>query len=125
VLRRLPSILLLIAFSVLGSGWLSHVHAQTHAMEDAAAAHSHAGHAGYHHHHEPSSDDRPSPDERPTHDETNCDLHAMLRAPVASLNATPALVVAGEITGRVSLGAESLVAQRTLARIACRGPPSF
>lgn len=121
MLRRIPAILLLIAFSALGSGWLSHVHAQTHAMEDASATHAHLAHAGHHkhHHHEPAQDPRPS------HDETNCDLHAMLRAPVASLNATPVLILTGGIVEWLSPAAESLVTQRTLARIDCRGPPSF
>ena len=124
MLRRLFSILLLVTFSALGSGWLSHVHAQTHAMEDAAAARSHVAHAGHHHHHhEPTRDQKR--DRTPSHDETNCDLHAMLRAPVASLTTAPVLVLAGGIVGRMSLGSESLVAQRTQAWIDCRGPPSF
>jgi hypothetical protein len=99
--KRLASILLLLAFAALASGALEYLH-NTHS-EDAL----HDGGGG-----------------TPRHDDSNCDVHRQLHAPALAAHWLPTLVLMGLFVAFLTLLAPRLAAQRTLERIACRGPPA-
>ena len=108
-MRRISAILLVVAFIGIGSGALSWVHELAHAAEDsrmAAALPTDAGDRG-----------------KVPHSENNCNLHAILRAPLASTHWVPLLVLIGLFVAFVSQLSPSLVSHRLLDRIDCRGPP--
>lgn len=107
VVRRCLAILVLAAFCLLGSGALGWVHDLAHAHEDAALAGDQPG--------EPAAP--------PHHDQTNCVLHALLRAPIAAAAAVPLLVLAGIFVAFLSLVSPQPAARRLPVRIDCRGPP--
>ena len=114
-MRRAAPILLCLALLALGSGLLRAVHEHAHELSDRSAAHGdcleHSPATGGH---------DPAP---PHHDENNCDLHAMLRAPIVSA-AAPALVVClGLLTVGPAPAAIPLVSRRQPMRCDCRGPP--
>src|SRR4029453_15083060 len=88
LVRRTGAILLLFAFLGLGSGALSWLHNLAHEQEDTVAAAD-----------LPAGSGQPSP---LPHDETNCNLHAMLRAPIASTGCVPLLVLIGLFLACVS-----------------------
>lgn len=104
-MRRFAPILLLVAFAAIGSGALARVHDLAHAELDA--------------HHE-ASHDEPS---APAHDETNCEVHALLRAPLTASTPLVAVILLGLFAAFLTLLAPKLHAQRVPVRIDCRGPP--
>lgn len=106
-MRYFAGILLLLTFASTGSGALARLHDLAHAQQD----HQHHGH----------SHDEQAP--APAHDETNCELHAMLRAPLVSGTAVPVLILLGLFAAFLTLLAPRLHSQRVPARIDCRGPP--
>ena len=108
-------ILALLAVLALGSGAFAHLHRQQHEAED-ARPHRHDDH---HHHHHDGDDETP-----PAHDETNCHLHAMLRAPLMSGAWTPVLVGLGVFVAFLSMLPRGIEGRLALARIDCRGPPA-
>jgi len=93
-LRKLASILMLLAFLGLGTGALEYWHNLDQA------------------HHET------------THDQANCPTHAILRAPLLSASWAPLLCCIGLMLAVISLPSQSLISQHTPARTDCRGPPS-
>jgi hypothetical protein len=114
-LKRLASIVLLICFAGLGSGWFRHAHDVAHAAADAAAFQARAGHG---------NSSAPAPSDAPRHDESNCSLHALLNAPLLHAAVLPLLVLAGLFVAFLSLLAPPPVSRRHIDRLDCRGPPS-
>jgi hypothetical protein len=106
-MRRLPSILLLLCFLVIGTGLAAYVHDLSHDREDAAAM--------------AKNPNKP----RPVHDETNCVTHATLRAPALAQGWTPLLISLGLLVAFLTQLAPALDSQHTPARIDCRGPPAL
>jgi hypothetical protein len=102
-------ILLLITFGASGSGALARLHDLAHAHQDHHQGHSHGEE------HAPA---------QPVHDETNCDLHAMLRAPVMAGTMVPLLILLGLFAAFLRQLAPRLDSQRVPTRIDCRGPPA-
>lgn len=105
--RYFAGILLLITFGATGSGALARLHDLAHARQD-------------HHHGHSHDHDAPA---QPAHDETNCDLHAMLRAPVMAGTTVPLLMLLGLFAAFLTQLAPRLHSQRVPTRIDCRGPP--
>ena len=97
----------------MGTGALARVHDLAHAQAHAQA------HAHQDCHHDPSHDEQVPP----THDETNCELHAMLRAPLTASTPLVAVILLGLFAAFLTLLAPKLNAQRVPVRIDCRGPP--
>jgi hypothetical protein len=102
--RYFAGILLLITFGATGSGALARLHDFAHSHQDHHQGHSH-GH------------------DAPAHDETNCDLHAMLRAPVMAGTTVPLLILLGLFAAFLTQLAPRLDGQRVPTRLDCRGPP--
>ncbi len=117
-LRRVAPILLLVAFTLLGTGTLGYVHDLAHAIEDRAAAHSH--HPGHGHHHGDGEDH----DHPPVHNELTCALHAMLRGPLVASTAVPVLILLGLFVAFLTQLTPVVVSVRPACRLDCRGPPS-
>jgi hypothetical protein len=92
-LRRLASILLLLAFFGIGTGAIEY----WHNLEHHASTQS--------------------------HDETNCPTHAILRAPAVLTTAPPLLCSTDAQPDRVLIISPSLPSQHSPIRIDCRGPP--
>jgi hypothetical protein len=113
-LKRLATILLVICFAGLGSGWFRHAHDAAHAAADAAAIQAGPGHG-----HSSS----PAPADAPRHDESNCSVHALLNAPLVHAAIVPLLVLAGLFVAFLSLLAPPPVSRRHIDRLDCRGPP--
>jgi hypothetical protein len=110
--RCLAGILLLLTFASTGSGALARLHDLAHARQD---HHGHGHDDGDHEH-------VPAP-AQPVHDETNCELHAMLRAPLMAGTTVPVLILLGLFAAFLTQLAPRLHSQRVPARIDCRGPP--
>src|SRR5262245_40761199 len=104
-MRRVTSILLLVAFAATGSGLLQRVHAMAHEQEDAVVG----------------SEREQAPN--PSHDDSNCNLHLMLSAPIVSAGWVPLLVLLGVFVAFLTQLPTRLVGQFALVRIDCRGPP--
>src|SRR5215210_6031086 len=104
-----------MSFTLLGSGALEHVHNRDHAARDAAGVtHAHPGqHAG-----------RPDPAPASGHDESNCDVHAQLKAPLLAGGWVPVLVCLGLFLAFLTLLSPRLTPQRVPLRTDCRGPPA-
>jgi hypothetical protein len=102
VLRRLSAIVLIGLFLALGSGGVEYLHNLDHAHEDARSRTPHQ-----------------------QHDESNCVLHAQLRAPLLSAAWVPLLVCLGLFVAFLTLLVEQPVIHRPLNRLACRGPPAL
>jgi heme A synthase len=102
--QRLAAIVLATCFAALGTGALRFAHDASHAYADAR-------------HPEGSGS-------VPQHDETNCDLHALLNAPLMHAGAVPLLVLLGLFVAFLTVLAPQPVSVRVLSRIDCRGPPS-
>ncbi len=110
LVRRLPSLILLPVFLALGSGAVAYLHERAHQAEDAAQAQA--------------NKDAGLPDQEPPHhDESNCDFHAQLHIPLASVAWVPLLILLGLFVAFLTLISHPLVAKRLPARIDCRGPP--
>ena len=110
-MHRFAAILLAACFAALGTGVLRYAHDAAHAYAD---AHGSDGAV-----HAPDHDHVP-----PHHDETNCEVHALLNAPIVGPGVVPALVLLGLFVAFLTLLAPRPVRARVLARIDCRGPPS-
>jgi hypothetical protein len=108
--RRVIAIFLGLVFAALGSGALNWLHDRAHDRQDAIADARLAGEGQTGHH-------------RP-HDESNCDLHALLRAPITSTAWVPLLVFLGIFVAFLTQLAPSPLNQPTLCWIDCRGPPA-
>ena len=113
VVRRLPAILLLIGFAVLGSGLLQDLHLRTHRLEH-AAAHPHADHDA------PASDHHHDGDNG---GESDCGLCANLHLPRLGVGWVPLLICLGLFVAFLTLLTPQLASQRVAVRIDCRGPP--
>jgi hypothetical protein len=111
-MRRLSTALLLLCFLGLGSGALRFAHDAAHAWDDARRE-SAARLAGV----------PVSPHDHHPHDETNCDLHALLNAPLALAHVTPLLVQLGLFVAFLTLLTTPVARLRLPSRIDCRGPP--
>jgi hypothetical protein len=113
--RRLPAILLLIAFAALGSGLLEDLHLRTHLRERATKAVAAALTAS------PSADQSAhDPD-----DAAACELCAHLHLPRVSTGWVPVLVCLGLFVAFLTQLTPRLDAQRVIFRPDCRGPPAF
>ena len=105
--RRLPSILLLIAFAALGSGLLENLHLRTHLTSHAqAAVGSISGIAG-----------------QGDADADGCELCANLHVGRISVGWVPVMICLGVFVAFLTQLAPRLAPQRVAARIDCRGPP--
>jgi len=93
-LRRLASILLIVAFLGIGTGAIEY----WHNLDHKATTHS--------------------------HDETNCPTHAILRASGVLAAAPPLLCGIDAQSDRLVVFSSALPAQHTAIRIDCRGPPA-
>lgn len=112
-LRRAAAILLLLAFTGLGTGLLERLHDVAHAHDAAADAGPACPEpADPHHHHRP-------------HDagDTDCRLYASLKAPLLSSVTVPLLVRLGPCAGMPAPPVRPLVSFRIPSRLDCRGPP--
>ena len=108
--RYFSAILLLVVFGATGSGALSRLHDLAHARQDAR-------HGDCHH------EQAPTHEQLPSHDETNCDLHALLRAPVMAGTTVPVLIGLGLFVACLTQLSPAPYAERVPGRIDCRGPP--
>jgi hypothetical protein len=113
--NRVASILLVLCFAGLGSGWFRHAHDAAHAAQDSAMLKGDRVHGGT---------SAPAPADAPRHDESNCSIHALLNAPLLHAAIVPLLVLAGLFVAFLSLLAPQPVSRRPLSRLGCRGPPS-
>jgi hypothetical protein len=109
---RVMPILALLAVLGLGTGAFGHLHRLQHEYEDA--------HAHRHDHHEGEGDEDAPPVH---HDESNCHLHAMLRAPIMSGGWVPLLVGLGLFVAFLTMLPRGLEGRHAPTRIDCRGPP--
>jgi hypothetical protein len=109
VLRRLASILLLVTFAFVGTGALRYLHDLGHLREDAAAA---------------ARDENGRKLPAPLHTEWNCELHALLAAPLIVTSAIPLLILLGLLVAFLTQLAPQPVSARTALRLDCRGPPT-
>ena len=100
--RRFGTALLLLAFAVIGSGLLLHVHNCAHAAE-------HVNASGEHH---PFNAD-----------ERTCDLHGKLTAPMFSAGFTPLLIALGVFVTFLTQLSPAWVSAFAYRRLDCRGPP--
>ena len=110
MLRRSVSLLLLVCFLALGSGYALYLHEQQHAREDAeeAAAAKAAG--------------LPAPD-HPDHDDNNCPVHAQLHMLMVTGTVLPVILLLGlAVVFLTELPAQSPTSHAPLVAD-CRGPP--
>jgi hypothetical protein len=102
--------LLTLSFLALGTGGFEFLHNLQHAREDAeisALA-------------EKANRSTPGPVH---HDESNCLIHFQLHLPMIFAGWVPLLVSVGVFVAFLTLLAATLVSQRPLLRLDCRGPP--
>jgi hypothetical protein len=111
-MHRVGAAILLLCFLGLGSGALRFAHDAAHRQHDARLEHA-ARAAGI----------PIEPKDHHPHDESNCDLHALLNAPLALTNETPLLVQLGLFVAFLTLLSTPVARLRLPARIDCRGPP--
>jgi hypothetical protein len=116
--RRPASIVLLLIFTAIGSGALAYLHQAAHALADQLAREHAAPHAGCRHHHHEEDDPAPA-----HHDESNCPLHAMLRAPLFHGASAPLPALTGTFVERADLPAAAARALGVVLHVTCRGPP--
>ena len=114
VVRAPAALLASLCFLGLGSGVLRFAHDAEHARADARVAAA-ARAAGL----------PVDPAGRHTHDESNCDVHALLNAPLVAPQAVPLLVQFGLFVAFLTLLSTPVERLRLPARIHCRGPPAF
>lgn len=110
MLRRFASILLLIAFAFVGSGALRYSHDLAHLKEDIASGATR------------SANGQKAP--LPLHTEWNCQLHAMLAAPLITTSAIPLLILLGLLVAFLTELAPKPVSVRPIFRFDSRGPPA-
>ena len=102
-MKRWAAIVLTVVFLAIGSGAAEYLHHLKHAIEDVAQAKS-------------GTDSH--------HDESNCQTCAQLHMPVISGGWVLLLVFLGIFVQFLTQLMPSLVSQRTIFHIACRGPPA-
>lgn len=110
VVRRFPSILLLLTFVTFATGGLEHLHNVSHQREDeqrAAAAKETGLPTGH----------------SPLHDETNCEIHAQLHTGFLVAGWVPVLVFLGLFVAFLTLLLPEPVSHRPLLCLDSRGPP--
>lgn len=105
VIRRLPVIVSLLGFVVLGTGLLGNLHLRTHLLERGRANLGKVDRS----HSIPAED--------------SCELCVQLHLPVLSAGWVPLLVCLGLFVAFLTLLAPRLTPQPTLLRLGCRGPP--
>ena len=99
MLRRLAAILLLLAFTGLGSGALARLHDLQYEHESGQPAQG--------------------------HDEQTCIIHALLRMPVMPAVAAGVLMLLGALLVRRPLPLPVPIDHRPACRLDCRGPPAL
>jgi hypothetical protein len=104
VVRRWPSILLLVGFLALGSGLVENLHLRAHLLE-------HAGDAAA------------APEQHDHNDGEDCGLCILLHLPALSAGWVPVLVCLGLFVAFLSLLSSRVAPQRVALRVDCRGPP--
>ena len=114
--RRVAPILMIVVLAALGSGALQALHEHAHQLADAGAHDECHGHEGATPH------DHPTPPHH--HDETNCELHALLRAPIVSAGPVAVLICLGLFVAFLTMVEPPLASRRVPLRCDCRGPPS-
>ena len=113
-MKRISAAILVVCLLAIGTGLAECLHNLDHAIEDAAAITSRS-----------SSTDGSKPVLRPIHhDESNCRVHALLRAPALSSGYVPLLVCLGLFVAFLTQLTPPLLPQRAVFRIDCRGPPA-
>jgi hypothetical protein len=110
-LRRVASILLMLAFLALGSGGLEHLHNLDHQYDDARQ-------------HAALGKDADSSHPLPLHSDNNCKTHAQLHLPVFAAAWTPLLICLGLFVAFLTLLTAAPLSYRPLMRLDCRGPPA-
>lgn len=115
MIRRAAPILAIVLLAALGSGSLQALHEHAHALADAGA------HAECHGHDHGAPHD-PAPVH---HDETNCELHALLRAPILSAGPVAVLVCLGLFVAFLTTVEPPPASRRVPLRCDCRGPPAL
>lgn len=118
MIRRVAPILMIVVLAALGTGMLQALHEHAHALADGAAGHHH--HDDHDHDHG-GRHDHPAP---PHHDNTNCELHALLRAPIVSAGPVAVLICLGLFVAFLTTVEPPLASRRVPLRCDCRGPPS-
>jgi hypothetical protein len=109
-MRRVSSVILILAFLALGSGATEFLHNAQHAAEDARWAIAQGpGH----------SPDSPAP----THDDSNCPVHLQLHLPALPAYVPPPALFVGLLIGLVSVALPRVTSFRAPVLIDCRGPP--
>jgi hypothetical protein len=106
-LRKLTSILLIIALFGLGSGAIEYLHNLDHHPHDVA------------HHHDPADHDH-----APADDKSDCEFHYLLRAPILLTLAAPLLSQDATPIDSATFICSDLISQHAPTRIDCRGPPT-
>jgi hypothetical protein len=110
VMRRVSSIILILAFLALGSGATEFLHNAQHAAEDARSAIA----QGPEH-----SPDSPVP----AHDDSNCAVHLQLHLPALPAYVPPPALFVGLLIGLISVALPRVSSFRAPVLIDCRGPP--
>jgi hypothetical protein len=116
-MRRFAALVMVLCFLALGSGSVEFLHNQAHARED--AANELTGLASSH------SSEHSDSNHAPLHDESNCQLHAMLHAPLAAVTQAAVLICRGPVVAVVAVATPIFLSLRVPLRLDCRGPPAF
>jgi hypothetical protein len=103
--KRVCSILLIVAFAGLASGVVEYLHNLQHAEADSAQVDAAGGGLPQ------------------RHDDSNCDLHRRLHMPALADQWVPLLVFLGFVVAFLTLLSPRLAPQMAPACVACRGPP--
>lgn len=82
-----------------------------------------SGAAGFVHNLHHAEDETSSAPAESKHDESNCVIHAQLRAPMLSVGYVPILVSLGLFVAFLTSLAQSPAVQTVHIRLDCRGPP--
>jgi hypothetical protein len=109
-LRRVASIILIIALLALGSGAVEYRHNLDHHSDHLATSTIPDDHSGH--------------DPAPADDKSDCPFHFLLRAPILLTLAAPLLSLDPAPVDSASFIYTPLLSQHTPTRIDCRGPPT-
>jgi hypothetical protein len=110
MLRRCASLLLMVCFLALGSGYALYLHEQQHAREDAAEAAACKA-AGL-----PARD-------HPDHDDNNCPVHAQLHMLMVAGTVLPVLLLLGLVVAFLTELLREAPKSHAPLIADCRGPP--
>jgi hypothetical protein len=114
VMRRVAPIVMVVVLVAWGSGALQALHEHAHALEDRAAALQD---------HDRDPDHPGEPGKAPFHDESNCEVHAMLRAPIVSAGPVLVIICLGLFVAFLTMIEPPIGSRRVPLRCDCRGPP--